>query len=225
MCCASAALAALASGALLLLHRAAASIRRELSSLAQPLSGLHLRRRHQYTSITDWTGGLYISPGFAGSRSGALIATAWAALVHHGEEGYLKATGGGQGCAGGPGRACLVWWVLPLVQLRVREGARLRCQPGGPASRSIHPVHEQTRSSLPALGATSHKLLCRLRRRADAMMKAAQQFLAGVRAIQGIEVVGEPEMCVVAFKASRGCGRRGGEPVGRWACRAAWGAG
>lgn len=87
-------------------------------------------RRHQYTSITDWTGGLYISPGFAGSRSGALIATAWAALVHHGEEGYLKAT--------------------------------------------------------------------------DAMMKAAQQFLAGVRAIQGIEVVGEPEMCVVAFKASRG---------------------
>lgn len=52
------------------------------------------RRRHQYTSITDWTGGLYISPGFAGSRSGALIATAWAALVHLGEEGYLAATGG-----------------------------------------------------------------------------------------------------------------------------------
>ena len=26
-------------------------------------------RQHQYTAITDWTGGLYISPGFAGSRS------------------------------------------------------------------------------------------------------------------------------------------------------------
>ncbi len=51
------------------------------------------RRRHQYTSITDWSGGLYISPGFAGSRSGALIATAWAAMVHLGEEGYLAATG------------------------------------------------------------------------------------------------------------------------------------
>ncbi|EFN56217.1 hypothetical protein CHLNCDRAFT_144988 [Chlorella variabilis] len=81
-------------------------------------------RRHQYTSITDWTGGLYISPGFAGSRSGALIATAWAALVHLGEEGYLAAT--------------------------------------------------------------------------DAMMRAAQRFVAGVQAIEGIEVVGEPEMTVVA---------------------------
>lgn len=54
---------------------------------------LMYRRRYQYTSITDWTGGLYISPGFAGSRSGALIATAWASLVHLGEEGFLRATG------------------------------------------------------------------------------------------------------------------------------------
>lgn len=49
-------------------------------------------RRHQFTSITDWTGGLYISPGFAGSRSGALIATAWASMMHLGEEGFLKIT-------------------------------------------------------------------------------------------------------------------------------------
>ncbi len=49
-------------------------------------------RRHQYTTITEWSGGLYISPGMAGSRSGALIATAWAALVHHGEAGYMAAT-------------------------------------------------------------------------------------------------------------------------------------
>lgn len=47
-------------------------------------------RRHQYTSITDWSGGLYISPGFAGSRNGALIATAWAAMIYHGIEGYAK---------------------------------------------------------------------------------------------------------------------------------------
>jgi sphinganine-1-phosphate aldolase len=57
-------------------------------------STLPIARRHQYTSITDWTGGLYISPGFAGSRSGALIATAWASLVHLGEDGFLAATGG-----------------------------------------------------------------------------------------------------------------------------------
>lgn len=49
-------------------------------------------RRFQYTSITDWTGGLYISPGFAGSRSGAVIATAWASLVRLGEDGFLRAT-------------------------------------------------------------------------------------------------------------------------------------
>ncbi len=49
-------------------------------------------RQHQYTAITDWSGGLYISPGFAGSRSGALIATAWTALVHLGESGYLAHT-------------------------------------------------------------------------------------------------------------------------------------
>lgn len=108
-------------------------------------------RQHQYTAITDWSGGLYISPGFAGSRSvsaacepaatkmnfgtwigphvsalprlallsitrlmaviccmteaapqvhdsavymlqGALIATAWTALMHLGEQGYLDHT-------------------------------------------------------------------------------------------------------------------------------------
>jgi hypothetical protein len=58
-------------------------------------------RRHQFTSITDWTGGLYISPGFAGSRSGALIATAWASLVHMGEEGFMVAAGELQLVTGG----------------------------------------------------------------------------------------------------------------------------
>lgn len=85
-------------------------------------------RQHQYTSITDWTGGLYISPGFAGSRSGALIATAWAALVHMGKDGYLAAT--------------------------------------------------------------------------KTMMGAARQFAKGVNKIQGLEVMGNPEMCVIAFKST-----------------------
>lgn len=49
-------------------------------------------RRYQYTTVTDWSGGLYISPGFAGSRSGALIATAWAALLYHGMDGYIENT-------------------------------------------------------------------------------------------------------------------------------------
>ena len=58
-----------------------------------PRAAACARRRHQYTRVTDWSGGLYISPGFAGSRSGALIATAWASLVHLGRQGFLDATG------------------------------------------------------------------------------------------------------------------------------------
>ncbi|MEZ5117093.1 MAG: aspartate aminotransferase family protein [Candidatus Nanopelagicales bacterium] len=48
-------------------------------------------RRHQYFTFPDWPGGLYLSPGFAGSRSGGLIASTWAAMVTMGEDGYLAA--------------------------------------------------------------------------------------------------------------------------------------
>ncbi len=47
-------------------------------------------RKFQYTSVMDWTGGLYISPSQAGSRSGGLISQTWAALVHMGIEGYTN---------------------------------------------------------------------------------------------------------------------------------------
>jgi sphinganine-1-phosphate aldolase len=49
-------------------------------------------RRHQYFVATEWPGGLYYSPTMAGSRPGALLATAWAALLSMGEQGYLDAT-------------------------------------------------------------------------------------------------------------------------------------
>lgn len=45
-------------------------------------------RKFQYTSVMDWTGGLYISPSQPGSRSGGLISQTWAALVHMGVDGY-----------------------------------------------------------------------------------------------------------------------------------------
>jgi glutamate/tyrosine decarboxylase-like PLP-dependent enzyme len=51
-------------------------------------------RHYQYFTATDWPGGLYASPSFAGSRPGALSAACWAALVSIGEEGYLEATKG-----------------------------------------------------------------------------------------------------------------------------------
>ena len=46
-------------------------------------------RSRQWFAATDWPGGLYLSPGLAGSRSGGLIASTWAAMITTGREGYL----------------------------------------------------------------------------------------------------------------------------------------
>ena len=46
-------------------------------------------RSQQWFASTDWPGGLYLSPGLAGSRSGGLIASTWAAMVSIGRDGYL----------------------------------------------------------------------------------------------------------------------------------------
>jgi glutamate/tyrosine decarboxylase-like PLP-dependent enzyme len=56
-------------------------------------------RKRQYFTAPDWPGGLYLSPGLAGSRSGGLIASTWASLVTMGEEGYLRAAEGIFGAA------------------------------------------------------------------------------------------------------------------------------
>ena len=47
-------------------------------------------RKYQYFNYTDWPGGVYLSPGLSGSRSGGLVAAAWAAMVSLGERGYLE---------------------------------------------------------------------------------------------------------------------------------------
>lgn len=45
-----------------------------------------------HTAVTEWSGGLYVSPTIAGSRPGGLIAGAWAAMMSLGLEGaYLLA--------------------------------------------------------------------------------------------------------------------------------------
>jgi sphinganine-1-phosphate aldolase len=46
-------------------------------------------RRKQYFIMPDWEGGNYTSPGMSGSRSGGIIAAAWAAMVTLGRSGYL----------------------------------------------------------------------------------------------------------------------------------------
>ena len=52
----------------------------------------HELRHYQYFTTTEWPGGLYCSPSFAGSRPGALSAACWAAMVSIGEQGYLENT-------------------------------------------------------------------------------------------------------------------------------------
>ncbi|VUZ43357.1 unnamed protein product [Hymenolepis diminuta] len=49
-------------------------------------------RKNQFFLVPNWTGGIYASPTFAGSRSGALIAASWAALMYFGREGYVKSS-------------------------------------------------------------------------------------------------------------------------------------
>ncbi|KAK4762609.1 hypothetical protein SAY86_008377 [Trapa natans] len=50
-------------------------------------------QQHQFVAVTEWTGGLYVSPTVAGSRPGGLIAGAWAAMMSLGQEGYMQNTG------------------------------------------------------------------------------------------------------------------------------------
>ena len=47
-------------------------------------------RHYQYFVSIHWTGGIYASPTFAGSRPGGISAATWAVMVHLGEEGYLE---------------------------------------------------------------------------------------------------------------------------------------
>ena len=49
-------------------------------------------RHYQYFKTTEWPGGLYFSPTFAGSRPGSLSAACWAAMVAMGKKGYMEAT-------------------------------------------------------------------------------------------------------------------------------------
>ena len=51
-------------------------------------------RKYQYFNYPDWPGGIYMTPGLSGSRSGGVVAATWAAMVSLGEHGYLDAAAG-----------------------------------------------------------------------------------------------------------------------------------
>ncbi|KAI1846453.1 hypothetical protein JX265_005023 [Neoarthrinium moseri] len=56
-------------------------------------------RTYQYFVSPDWSGGVYASPGIAGSRPGALIAGCWASMMRVGEPGYIDSCVQIVGCA------------------------------------------------------------------------------------------------------------------------------
>ena len=47
-------------------------------------------REQLYFMRQEWSGGKYLSPGIAGSRSGGILAATWAAMVSLGRDGYLR---------------------------------------------------------------------------------------------------------------------------------------
>ncbi len=49
-------------------------------------------RKHQWFTLTNWPGGIYFSPTFAGSRPGGLSAACWAGMQAMGRQGYLDAS-------------------------------------------------------------------------------------------------------------------------------------
>jgi len=49
-------------------------------------------RHYMYTFVTEWTGGIYATPSILGSRPGGVVAATWAAMIHHGEAGYIETT-------------------------------------------------------------------------------------------------------------------------------------
>lgn len=49
-------------------------------------------RRFTFQPVTTWSGGMYVTPTMAGSRSGAVIAGTWASLLKIGKEGFIENT-------------------------------------------------------------------------------------------------------------------------------------
>jgi glutamate/tyrosine decarboxylase-like PLP-dependent enzyme len=70
-------------------------------------------RRCLYFFQTEWTGGKYMSPGLAGSRSGGLLAATWASMVTYGRDGYLE-------------RATAIYETSATMQEAVRSHPELR---------------------------------------------------------------------------------------------------
>ena len=48
--------------------------------------------KYQLTEISDWSGGIHLTPNIQGSRAGGAVASIWAVMNFLGEEGFLRHT-------------------------------------------------------------------------------------------------------------------------------------
>lgn len=138
-------------------------------------------RAHQFTAVTDWSGGLYISPGFAGSKSGALIATAWAAMLYHGSKVDFPR-------------------VFFLVFNEHQRSAQTGChgsQPGGKDQALLLLIISSS--------SAKYQVFCFASQGYEAvareLMETREVFVRGLKAVPELEIMGDPCMSLVAFRS------------------------
>ena len=167
--------------------------------------------------------------GFAGSRSGALIATAWASMVHLGTEGYLRVTAQIMQAqpSSSPFATCLCDCSVAVSILRTA----VHC--AGPEmlvklfSASAGLVGSTIRGGLAHCLAKGSRPICWkwcspcmllvqtcvrgqqglqgvefASTETAAVIQTAADFAAGVRATPELQLTGEPAMAVVGFMAA-----------------------
>ncbi|CAI7911100.1 unnamed protein product, partial [Closterium sp. NIES-54] len=194
-------------------------------------------------AVTEWSGGLYVSPTVSGSRSGALIAGAWAAMRGIGMQGGW----GGVWC----GVTGAVWWrgrreqwcagyeflvgsvgvpgVCAVLFSLFHPSPRLP-SPSLPSSLLLSPPFPSSLLlSSPLLSLSSFRKVtwiiyidvlkssvCSLCLSVSLpfplsgymditkrLMEASKAIVAGVSRIKGLQVVGEPDMTVIAMTSDQ----------------------
>lgn len=111
--------------------------------------------------------------------------------MHLGEEGFLAITDKIMKVTGGLG---LAGWALAAWAEGCSAAAGEQRPPGA--------LRRHMQSSTCTLPCAAQHLPARLHTWSIPVLQASKTFEAGVAAIPGLEVIGAPEMCVVAFKAS-----------------------
>ncbi|TNY22188.1 pyridoxal phosphate-dependent transferase [Rhodotorula diobovata] len=182
-------------------------------------------RKYQYSVTTTWPGGVYATPSMSGSRPGALIAGAWASLVHMGIDGYTQScrdiVGAAKRIAHGVKKDFPELYVLgdPLVSV-VAFGSKTEGQGNGKGCLPIYEVgdrmskagwHLNALQDPPALHIACTRLT----------VTAVDDFLRDLRvAVDEVKALEEPGKGSMVMLYGLGTGSAvGGQLIGEMASR------